>query len=173
MYCNVSVSSDFLEFGSIRDHLQISVDMYNGSLLSSEQLLSYSGKSSTSFGPSSLLTCSQSPRPNQMNQVHKFSYIVMVHFNIILPSTLRSCRWPLPFGFATKIWFALRIPTKRSTCFAHPRPPWFEILDNIWWRIQIMKFPITQFPPATMKYDNAVETVSLNNLKNRIHQVPS
>jgi hypothetical protein len=28
-----------------------------------------------------------------------------------------------------------------------PHPPWFNYSNNIWWRIQVMKFIIMQFSP--------------------------
>ena len=52
-----------------------------------------------------------------------------IHFNISLPSMLRSSKWCLSFKFPPlKLWMCL--PHTRHT--PHPPRPWFDHPNNIW-----------------------------------------
>jgi hypothetical protein len=78
------------------------------------------------------------PIPSLMNQGHILTPF-KIHFNIIRDSLL---------VFRKK--FA-RISHHYHACYIHypPHPPWYDHSNNIRWRVQIMKFLITQFSPTS------------------------
>jgi hypothetical protein len=72
--------------------------------------------------------------------------------NIILPSTLRSSKWFLPFRFSNH----------NIVCIYHLSHPcymsrpshthWIDRPNNIWWRVQVMKLIIMQPSPASRHF---------------------
>jgi hypothetical protein len=108
----------------------------------------------------------QGSHPNQITRVRTFAYyVVMVNFNIILPSTNRSSRWPLPFGFASKIVFALCIHTKQCMCPAHPVLLGLSLLMICGDAYKLWSSQLCSFFRPRWYYDYEVETVSVNNLR--------
>jgi hypothetical protein len=74
-------------------------------------------------------------------------YLLMVHLNVILLPTPRSSQLSLPFGPPNQK--PVNTSPLHHACYpSHPpRPPWFNHPNNIRWRIQAVKFVITQFSP--------------------------
>jgi len=69
--------------------------------------------------------------------------LILSYLHLSLPNGL------LPSGFLTKILYAFLI---FSMCATRPTHIilWFDHLNNIWWSIQVMKFFIMQFSPASL-----------------------
>jgi hypothetical protein len=64
-----------------------------------------------------------------------------IHYNIILPSTPRSCKWSLPFRFSDQHFVC--ISHLSHTCYTPfpSHPPWLDRPNNIWWIIfTVIKF---------------------------------
>jgi hypothetical protein len=84
------------------------------------------------------------PNLSQMNPTHTLqNYFNKTHFNIILPSMLRSSEWSLPFSVSSQNF--IRIPQLPHARYM-PRPfhpPWFDH-PRIWWRVQRKKLTIRQ-----------------------------
>jgi len=64
------------------------------------------------------------PQPSQSNPVHKTSpppanSLLKIQFNIIAPSTPRSCKWSLSFRLPHKTRHASVLSPTRATCPAH------------------------------------------------------
>ena len=102
--------------------------------------------------PERSLPCSLGPATSLCPEPYKStlwpqSSLLKIYFNIILPSTPKSSKWPLSLKCLTKPLYApLLCP---HTCYI-PRPSptyWFDQPNNIWWRAQIMRLLIVQFPP--------------------------
>lgn len=73
----------------------------------------------------------------QFNTIHHFKYYFsQINFNIIPPSTPTSRKWSLPLRYI--------IPSTCSKCPAYLNY-WSYNLNNMLWRVNIMKFFIIQF----------------------------
>jgi hypothetical protein len=84
------------------------------------------------------------PILSQSDPVHAYpSHVSKIHFNIIRSSTPGFSKWFLPSGFPTKTLLLLRMCY--MLCLS--QSIWFDHPNNIWWRIQILKFLITQSSP--------------------------
>jgi hypothetical protein len=83
-----------------------------------------------------------------MNQIqtHK-PYFPKIHFNIILPSILRSSEWSLPLRFSNQNFYAFLISPYALR--APPTSSSLICLRNIWWRVQIVELLIMQFSLAS------------------------
>jgi hypothetical protein len=76
-----------------------------------------------------------------------------VHFDPNLPSTLWSFKWSLSLRLSHQdpVYFS---PVSHA-CHT-PRPPhspWFDLPNNIWWWVQIMKLPIVQLPLSSRYFN--------------------
>jgi hypothetical protein len=78
----------------------------------------------------------------QMNPVHILQpYFPTVHSYIILTFTPRSSEWSLPFRFPSETSYAF-ICLMRAIGPTH-HSPWFDLPNNIWWRVKVMKLLIS------------------------------
>jgi len=96
------------------------------------------------------LPCSKKLVPilSQMNPIHTFPIsLLKLYSNIIFRSTLTSFEWSPSFRFFDQ---NVRISDLSYTCYMphQSHPLRFELPNNIWWSIQIMKLLILQFSPA-------------------------
>jgi hypothetical protein len=91
------------------------------------------------------------PKVPSLRQVKPFhtlpAYLPKIHPNPILPSTPRSSEWSLSFGLSHQN--PAQFSPLSHACHM-PRPPHFPRFDlpnDMWWRVQIMKLPIVQLSP--------------------------
>jgi len=65
--------------------------------------------------------------------------LLKVHINVMLPPTPRSSKWSLPLGPPNQN--PVNTPPLPHAChmFRPPHPPWFNLPNNIRWRIQAVK----------------------------------
>jgi hypothetical protein len=70
-----------------------------------------------------------------------------VHFDPILPSTPWSFKWLFSFGFSHQN--PVHVSPLSHACHmpCPPHSPWFDLSNNIWWWIQIMKLPTVHLSP--------------------------
>jgi hypothetical protein len=69
------------------------------------------------------------------------------HFEPILPSTPWSFKWSFSFGLSHQ--YPVHTSPLSHACHM-PCPlhsPWFDLPNNIWWRLHIMKLPTVQVSP--------------------------
>jgi hypothetical protein len=73
---------------------------------------------------------------SQTNLIHSFpSYLLKIHFNIILPYNSRSTQWPLTFRFSYSkpVCALLLCHTCHMPCQSHH--PWCYHPNDIWWEV--------------------------------------
>jgi hypothetical protein len=83
-------------------------------------------------------------KPEQSS--HTFPSYFSIYFNTILPLTPRSSKWLFPTGFRTKTLCAF--PLSHVPHIPPISRPWFDHPTDAWWKVQLMKFHITQFSPS-------------------------
>jgi hypothetical protein len=91
------------------------------------------------------------PILSQLNPVRPFDpYLPMVQLHVILPPTPRSSQWSLTFRPPNQN--LLNTSPLPHACHMSnpPHHPWFNHPNNIWWRIQAVKFIIMQFSPRSV-----------------------
>jgi hypothetical protein len=89
------------------------------------------------------------PEPDQYSPHHP-ALSLKTHFIIILPSVPKYYKWSLSF----------RLPNQNFICilyFPHvnymlypSHSPWFDHLNDIWWRVQIMDLLMKHFSPFSL-----------------------
>jgi hypothetical protein len=81
---------------------------------------------------------------SQIDSVHTSPpYFLKIHFNIILPSTPRSSKWPL--CLRSRQQNPVRTSPVSNTCHT-PRPSHSSLYDypnNIWWGVHLIKLLVT------------------------------
>jgi hypothetical protein len=86
------------------------------------------------------------PISSQLNPVRPIDpCFPKVQLNVILPPTPRSSQWSLPFGPPNQNPLNTSPLPHACHMFCPLHPPWFNYPNNIWWRIQVMKFIIMYF----------------------------
>jgi hypothetical protein len=82
-------------------------------------------------------------QPNPVRSIDP--YLPKVQLNVIFLPTPRSSHWSLAFGRPNQK-HVNTFPLPHACHMSRPpHPPWFNHPNNIRWRIQAMKFIITQF----------------------------
>jgi hypothetical protein len=77
-------------------------------------------------------------------------YLPKFQLTVILPPTPRSSQWSLTFGPPNQNP-ANTSPLPHACHMSRPpQPPCFNHPNNIWWRIQAVKFIIIQFSPRSV-----------------------
>ena len=87
------------------------------------------------------------PEPNQSRQRPSFNFL-KIHFSISLPCMLNSSKYFPAFMVTSKTPYAPVICPVRATRPAHPILFLSHHTHDIWRRVQVMKFLITQLPPV-------------------------
>jgi thiol-disulfide isomerase/thioredoxin len=87
------------------------------------------------------------PILSQINPVHALrSCFYKIHFHVILPSMLASSMYMFPSGFpTTKKKTPVFISLLAYTCHIPHSSHQFDILNSVWWGVQIMRLLIIQF----------------------------
>jgi hypothetical protein len=75
------------------------------------------------------------------------SLFVSINLNIISHIRLDFRGGFFRSGCLTKILESFPIPTHPYCMRFLFKSPWFDLPNNVWWRVQIMKLSIKQFPP--------------------------
>jgi hypothetical protein len=89
------------------------------------------------------------PMLNVMCPVHIFiTYYFKIHFNIILPSMSMSSNWFSGLIFSPKFCMHFSSPPILANVLPS-HSPWCDPLNNLWWKIQVMKILIIQFTPTS------------------------
>jgi hypothetical protein len=98
------------------------------------------------------------PEPGESTP-HPPTKLPKVHFDPILPSTPWSYKWSFSFGLSHQN--PVNVSPLSHACHmpCPPHSPWFDLPNDIWRRVQIMKLPIAQlslfscyFIPLRSKY---------------------
>jgi hypothetical protein len=93
------------------------------------------------------------PTLSQIHPVHTLPpYFPNIHSNIILPSTLRSLDWSLPFWFSDQNY--VYISHLSHACYMPHSPHLSSYVhpNNNWRSVQVMKLLIMQsFPPSLVQ----------------------
>jgi hypothetical protein len=80
-----------------------------------------------------------------VNSVHNPpASLPKIHSNLILTSTPRSFKWSLSLGISH------HNPVHFSPLSCPPHSPWFDLPNNIWWLVLIMKLSILQLSPFSV-----------------------
>jgi hypothetical protein len=84
-----------------------------------------------------------------INQFHILPYFFKIHFNITLLHIPKLYKLFLPFRFSgKKLYTFLFSPV--PLCKRRPfNPCWLGHPNNMWWKMQIIKFLITQLSPSS------------------------
>ena len=94
------------------------------------------------------------------------SHFLKIHLNIIVPSSPRSSKWSLFLNFLhPNPVYAFSLP---HTCYIpHPSHSQFYHLNNIRWRVQIIKLLIMLFSPLPCYLIHLSPNILLNTLSLR------
>jgi hypothetical protein len=88
------------------------------------------------------------PILSRLNPVRPIDpYLPKVHLNVILLPTPRSSQRSLTFGPPNQNPVNTNPLLHACHMSSPPRSPWFNHPNNMWWRIQAVRFIIMQFPP--------------------------
>jgi hypothetical protein len=106
----------------------------------------------------------------QINPIH--TLLIYFHpFNIVFPSMPRSYELSLPFRLSKQNYVRL-CGSHLPHAYHMPRPfyPYSGHSNNIWWRVQIMKFLIMKFSPVSslfipLRSNILLSVLFLNTLK--------
>jgi len=81
-----------------------------------------------------------------INRVHAPSHVLKIHFNIILPSTLRSSEWSLSLRFPYQS-LTRTSPLPHTRHMLRPSHSWYDHNSNIWLGLQIITLSVMQSSP--------------------------
>jgi hypothetical protein len=119
------------------------------------------------------------PILSKVNPFHTLpAYLPKIRPNPFLPSMPRSFKWSLSLGLSQQN--PVHFSPLSYACHMPCPPPWFDLPNNIWWWVQVMKLPIVQLSPVTSSllgasillstlFSNTVSLCSSLMLKTKFH----
>jgi hypothetical protein len=85
--------------------------------------------------------------------VHNFqSYFSKINYTIILPSTPRISKWSLLFRLSNQNFACISHLSHACYMYDPYHPPWFYHPSIILWSVNVMKFLIMNYSPASRQF---------------------